>query len=82
MFFKLTAVGPSDMFPEHLLHGVQCTASDQSQKALRAENKLVKITAQMEGPKYVSQALCSASLSALLKKAAFAQNQLEKYRAR
>ena len=30
LFSRFTAAGPSKMFPEHLLHAVQCTASDQS----------------------------------------------------
>ena len=34
-FSRFTAAGPSKMFSEHLLHAVQCTASDQSQIALR-----------------------------------------------
>ena len=56
------------MFPEHLLHAVQCTASDQSQVALRVLTKLVNISCRGELPEFVSQALCSASLSTLLKK--------------
>ena len=50
------------------MHAVQCTASDQSQIALRVLTKLVNISCGGELPKFVSQALCSASLSALLKK--------------
>ena len=38
-FFKLRAAGPSKMFPGHLLHAVQCTASDLSQNALRLLTK-------------------------------------------
>ena len=56
------------MFPEHLLHAVQCNASDQSQIALRVLTKLVNISCRGELPEFVSQALCRASLSALLKK--------------
>ena len=67
-FPRFTAVGPSKMFPEHLLRAVQCTASDQSQIALRVLTKLVNICCRGELPKFVSQALCSESLSALLKK--------------
>ena len=67
-FSRFTAAGPSKMFPEHLLHAVQCTASDQSQVALRVLTKLVNISCRGELPEFVSQALCSASLSALLKK--------------
>ena len=67
-FSRFTAAGPSKMFPEHLLHAVQCTASDQSQIALRVLTKLVNISCRGELSEFVSQALCSASLSALLKK--------------
>ena len=67
-FSGFTAAGPSKMFLENLLHAVQCTASDQSQSALRVLTKLVNISCRGELPEFVSQALCSASLSALLKK--------------
>ena len=66
-FSRFTAAGPSKMFPEHLLHAVQCTASDQSQIALKVLTKPVNISCRGEIPEFVSQALCSASLSALLK---------------
>ena len=65
---RFTAAGSSKMFPENLLHGVQCNASDQSQIALRVLTKLVNISCRGELPEFVSQALCSASLSTLLKK--------------
>ena len=68
LFSRFTAAGTSKMFPEHLLHAVQCTASDQSPIALRVLTKLVHISCRGELPEFVSQALCSASLSALLKK--------------
>ena len=50
------------------MHALQCTASDQSQIALRVLTKLVNVSCRGELPESVSQALCSASLSALLKK--------------
>ena len=56
------------MFPEYLLHAVQGTASDQSQIALRVLTKFLNISCLGEFPEFVSQTLCSASLSALLKK--------------
>ena len=68
MFSRFTAAGPSKIFPEHRLHAVQCTASDQSQIALRVLTKLVNLSCSGKLPEFVSQALCSASLSALLKK--------------
>ena len=43
-FSRFTAAGPSNMFPEHLLHAVQCNASDQSQIALSVLTKLVNIS--------------------------------------
>ena len=55
------------MFPEHLLHAVQCTASDQSQITLRVLTKLVNRSCRGELPEFVSKTLCSASLSALSK---------------
>ena len=55
------------MFPELLLHAVQCTTSDQSQYALRVLTKLGNISCRGELPEFVSQALCIASLPALLK---------------
>ena len=44
LFSRFTAAGPSKMFPEHLLHVVQCTTSDQSQVALRILTKLVNMS--------------------------------------
>ena len=67
-FSVFTAAGPSKMCPEHLLHAVQFAASDQSQNALRLLTKLVNTSCRSGLPEFVSQALCSASLSALLKK--------------
>ena len=67
-FSRFTAAGPSKMFPEHLLHAVQCITSDQSIIALRVLTKLVNICCRGEFPEFDSQVLCSASLSALLKK--------------
>ena len=67
-FSRFTAAGPSKMFPEHLSHAVQYTASDESQLVLRLLTKLVNIICRGELPEFVSRALCRASLSALLKK--------------
>ena len=50
------------------MHAVQCTASDQSQIASRVLTTLVNINCRGELPEFVSQALCSASLSTFLKK--------------
>ena len=79
-FSRFTAAGPSKFFPEHLWHAVQCTASDRSQIALRVLTKLVNISCPGEKLEFASQALCSASLSALLKiKAVLSLLQSEKY---
>ena len=67
-FSRFAAAGLSKTFPEHILLAVQCTASDQSQNALRVMTKLVNISCRGELPEFVSQALCSAWPSALLKK--------------
>ena len=76
-FSSCTGYGPSNMFPEHLFHVAECTASVQSHIALRVLTKLLNISCLGELPKFVSQALCDASLSALLKKAVFALLQEE-----
>ena len=68
LFSRFTAAGLSKTFPAHLLRAVQCTASDQSQNALRVMTKLVNISCRGELPEFVSQALCSAWPSTLLKK--------------
>ena len=67
-FSRLTTTGPSKIFSERLLQAVQCTASDQSQIALRVLTKLVHISCRDEFPEFVAKALCSASLLALKKK--------------
>ena len=54
LFSRFTAAGPSKKFQEHLLHAVL--------------TKVVKKSYRGELPEFVSQALCSASLSALLKR--------------
>ena len=55
------------MFSDHLLRAVQSTASDQSQIVLRVPTRLVNMSCRGELPEFVSQALCSASLSTLLR---------------
>ena len=54
--------------PKHFLHAVQCAVSDLSQNSLRVMTKVVNRSCCGEHPEFVSKALFSASLSALLKK--------------
>ena len=56
------------MFPEHFTHAVKCAASDQPQIASRVLTKLVNINCRGELLEFVSQALFSSSLSALVNK--------------
>ena len=67
-FSKYSAAGPSKMYPEHLLHAVECTAPDHSESALKAITRFVNAGSRGKIPSFVSKALCSASLTALSKK--------------
>ena len=67
-FSKYTAAGPSKMYPEHLLHAVECTAPDHSESALKAITRFVNTGSRGKFPSFLSKALCSASLTALSKK--------------
>ena len=67
-FSQYTAAGPSKMYPEHLLHAVECTAPDHSESALKAITRFVNTGSRGNFPSFVSKALCSASLTALSKK--------------
>ena len=49
-FSRFTAAGPSKNIPEHPLHAVQCSASDQSQNAMRVLTKLVNLSCRRELP--------------------------------
>ena len=68
-FSQYTAAGPSKMYPEHLLHAVECTALDHSESALKAITSFVNTRSRGKFPSFeTSKALCSASLTALSKK--------------
>ena len=67
-FSKYTAAGTSKMYPEHLLHAVECTAPNHSESALKAITRFLKTGSRGKFPSFLSKALCSASLSALSKK--------------
>ena len=67
-FSKYTAAGPSKMYPEHLLHAVECTAPDYSESALKAITRFVNTGSRGKFPSYISKALCIASLTAPSKK--------------
>ena len=62
-FSKFTAANPSNIFLENFLHAVQCSASDQSENALKVLIKLVSISCRGELPEFVSRALCSSTLA-------------------
>ena len=62
-FSKFTAANPSNIFLEHFLHAVQCSASDQSENALKVLIKLVSISCRGELPEFDSRALCSSTLA-------------------
>ena len=66
-FNKYTAAGPSKMYPEHLLHSVECTAANHSESTLKATTRFVKTGSRGKFPSFVSKALCSAWLTALSK---------------
>ena len=67
-FSKYTAAGPSKMFPQHLLHAVECTAPDHSESALKAITSFVNTRSRDNFPLFFSKDLCSASLTVLSKK--------------
>ena len=62
-----SAVGPSKMYPEHLLHAVNCAASDQPKQAITGITKLVNFASRGQLPVSVAPLFCSASLTALKK---------------
>ena len=66
-FSEQTEASPSKMFPEHLQHAVDCTASDRSEFALKALTNFVNFGSRRLSPALISKALCCASLTALVK---------------
>ena len=56
------------MYPEHLLHAVECTAPDHSKSALKAITRFVNRGSRGKFPSFFSKVFCSASLTALSKK--------------
>ena len=66
-FSNFTAVGPSKMYPEHLLHAVTCSVPDQSNKSITSITKLVNLAGRGQFPSFVAPTFCSASLTALKK---------------
>ena len=65
---KFTAAGPFKMYPEHLLHAINCSISDQSKRAMNSLTKLVNLASRGQIPSFVALAFCSATLTALNKK--------------
>ena len=55
------------MYPEHLLHAVNCAVSDQSKQAITSITKLVNLASRGQLPVSVAPVFCSSSLTALKK---------------
>ena len=66
-FPNFSAADPSIMYPEHLLHAVNCAASDQSKQANTSITKLVNLASRVQLPVSVEPVFCRASLTALKK---------------
>ena len=66
-FSKFTAAEPSKIYPEHLLHEVNCGAPDQSKRAITSLTKFVNLASRGQLPELVAPILCSATLTALKK---------------
>ena len=64
---EFTAAGPSKMYPEHLLHAINCSILDQSKRAMNSLTKLVNLASRGKLPRFVAPAFCSAILTALNK---------------
>ena len=56
------------MYPEHLLHAINCSISDQSKRAMNSLTKLVNLASSGQLPSFVVPAFCSVTLTALNKK--------------
>ena len=67
-FSSFTAAGPSKMYPEHLLHALNCSISDQSKRAMNSLTKLVNLASRGQLPSFVAPPFCSARLTASNKK--------------
>ena len=66
-FPNLSADGSSKIYPELLLHAVNCAASDQPKQAITNITKLVNLASRGQLPVSVAPVFCSASLTALKK---------------
>ena len=55
------------MYPEHLLHAVNCGAPDQPKRAVTSLTKFVNLTSRGQLHEFVAPMLCSATLTAKLK---------------
>ena len=56
------------MYPEHLVHSISCSISDQSKRAMNSLTKLVNLASRGQLLSFVAPAFCSATLTALNKK--------------
>ena len=66
-FSNFSAAGSSEMYPEHLLHAVNCAASDQSNQAITSITKLVSLASRGQLLLSLAAVFCSSSLTALKK---------------
>ena len=66
-FPNFSTAGPSKVYPGHLLHAVNCAASDQSKQAITSITKLVNLASRGQLPVSVAPVFCSASLTVLKK---------------
>ena len=64
-FPNFSAAGLFKMYPEHLLHAVNCAASDQSKQAITSITELVKLASRGHFPVSMAPVFCTASLVAL-----------------
>ena len=56
------------MYPEHLLHAINCSISDQSKRAMNSLAKLVNLASRGQLASFVAPAFRKATLTALNKK--------------
>ena len=64
-FPNFSAAGLIKMYPEHLLHAVNCAASDQSKQAITSITELRNLASRGQLPVSMAPVFCSASLDAL-----------------
>ena len=56
------------MYPEHLLHAINCSISAQTKRAMNSLTKFVNLASCGQLPSFVAPTFCTATLTALNKK--------------